>query len=457
SPSTYIFRVNANGAVFSDTAAAVGADYAEYFYTNSAGLLPGETVCVDVLVSNAVKRCDRGADNNVMGIVSTKPSFLGNNLTAAQSDPSHYAVIGMLGQVDAYASAENGPINVGDSLTSASSTPGYAMRADGGASTVGIALESLSSGTGKIKVLISRRNQSLAVEQVESLVADRIAGMKIEDSVNQMVAQSINSLTLLPQLSIAGVVSASSYEVPLSPTMATLFTSTNGTATTSTLENILASDGNVDLYKLATYTLTDLQAVRSDVSALTIRVDSLEARLARLENAASTSEAVGTTTAMVVATSTASSTFGESVAAMSTGLVSDLTSALSSLGSGLHTALAATFGVFDKVFAREVHTDNLCVGSVCVTQEQFLKMVQASGATTTPAVVPPTPPSSSGSGTPTPPPSDTGVSTSPTDTGTSTPVVTPPTDSGSSTPSTDTAVLPPADSTPPADTASTTP
>ncbi|MFA6198757.1 MAG: hypothetical protein WC734_06450, partial [Patescibacteria group bacterium] len=163
------------GTIYAVNGTVQGADYAEYFYSADTRLKPGEVVCVDVERDNAVERCDRGHDNNIMGIVSTNPSITGNNSPAVESDPAHYAVIGMLGQVDAFVSAENGPIRVGDSLTSASSTPGYAMRADAGDSTVGVALESLESGDGKIKVLISRRNKSLAVEQVEQLVTDRIA------------------------------------------------------------------------------------------------------------------------------------------------------------------------------------------------------------------------------------------------------------------------------------------
>ncbi|KKT26493.1 MAG: Hemolysin-type calcium-binding region, partial [Parcubacteria group bacterium GW2011_GWA2_43_9b] len=196
STSGLIFKVDSYGRVYGDGATYnAGADYAEYFYTNSADLQSGEVVCVDLLANNAVKRCERGADNNVMGIVSTKPSFVGNYIKAVEANP------------------ENGPINIGDSLTSASSTPGYARRADGGDSTVAVALESfgqtnpltpLSEGgqisKGKIKVLISRRNKSLAVEEVEALVIERIANMKIEDTVAQMIKQSVDNLNLDPKI-----------------------------------------------------------------------------------------------------------------------------------------------------------------------------------------------------------------------------------------------------------------
>jgi len=64
------------------------------------------------------------------------------------------------------------------------------------------------------------------------------------------------------------------------------------------------------------------------------------------------------------------------------GALSDAFAALSGLSQSgvreLGAAMHATIGAFDKVFAREVHTDKLCVGETCVTQEQFLAMVQAS-------------------------------------------------------------------------------
>ena len=40
-------------------------------------------------------------------------------------------------------------------------------------------------------------------------------------------------------------------------------------------------------------------------------------------------------------------------------------------------AIKATIGVFEKVFAKEVHTDKLCVEDVCVTKEEFLNIVQS--------------------------------------------------------------------------------
>ena len=170
-----------------------GADYAEYFYTNDTNLRAGEVVCVDLESDNAVKRSDRVADPNVMGIVSSNAAIVGNSTWEKEHD-KNYVVVGMLGQVAAMVSSENGEIRVGDSLTSAGE-PGYAMRANAGDSTVGVALEGLDADeeTGVIQVLISRRNKSLTVEQVEEEVTARIAAMEIEDEVDLLMAQAMEA------------------------------------------------------------------------------------------------------------------------------------------------------------------------------------------------------------------------------------------------------------------------
>jgi hypothetical protein len=95
------------------------------------------------------------------------------------------------------------------------------------------------------------------------------------------------------------------------------------------------------------------------------------------------------------ATSTASSIL-DSFATASNALSSALSTALSVITniaqSGVHElgiAVHASLGIFDKIFAKEVHTDNLCVGTVCVTQEQFLRMIQSSGTAAAAVTAPP--------------------------------------------------------------------
>ena len=199
----HIFTVDHNGDgvnvayVNSSNAWTSGsADYAEYYYTVDTDLASGEAVCIDTTRENAVERCTRAADINLMGIISTSPAFLGNAPSEERRDEDpNYVIVGMLGQVPAMVTSENGAINPGDSLTSASQ-PGYIMKANAGDPTVGVALEGLDEAAGTINVLISRKNKSLTVETVEQEVTERIAGMQIEDDVELMVTEAVGTLNL---------------------------------------------------------------------------------------------------------------------------------------------------------------------------------------------------------------------------------------------------------------------
>jgi len=187
-----IFRVRADGAVFAEAYIGTGADYAEYFYTNDTNLAPGEAVCVDVTMPNAVKRCARSGDNNIMGVVSSHPSIVGNNADGRDKDP-HYKIIAMMGQISGKVSTENGAIQIGDSLTGSASA-GHLRKANAGESTVGLAMQNFSADKGNIQILISRRNQSLTVENVEQQVTQNIADMGVQDKVDNMISQAQTSL-----------------------------------------------------------------------------------------------------------------------------------------------------------------------------------------------------------------------------------------------------------------------
>ena len=193
------FRITADGTVYSDNAFnSSGADYAEWFLSSSGRIEPGEVVCVDTARDNAVRRCDRDADGNVMGIVSTKPAFVGNVLRGADGLPvPGYVLVGLIGQVPTKANVEAGEsIRPGDSLTP-SVRPGYARRARAGEATVGVALQALASGEGVVNVLISRRNQSLTAQAVEDRVLQSIEALEIDDKVRIRVQAAINGVDLL--------------------------------------------------------------------------------------------------------------------------------------------------------------------------------------------------------------------------------------------------------------------
>ncbi|HLD32821.1 MAG TPA: hypothetical protein VJB10_04500, partial [Candidatus Peribacteraceae bacterium] len=203
SANNNVFRVTTDGQVRADgSVSGGGADYAEWFYSEGV-LVQGELVCIDVTRDNAVRRCADPADGNLMGVVSSpeQAAFVGNAFWGIDGlQPPHYYLIGLLGQVAAKVTDENGSIRPGDSLTSAS-RDGFARRADSDDPTVGVALQEHESGEGTINVLIARRNSSLTVETVEQQVLETVAAMEIEDEVQILIADAVENLSLEQEIS----------------------------------------------------------------------------------------------------------------------------------------------------------------------------------------------------------------------------------------------------------------
>ncbi len=274
------------GSVYAVNAYTTGADYAEYFYTEDTDLKNGEAVCVDTENDNAIKRCENDGDNNIMGIVSSNPSIVGNRTEEQNSDPDHYKIIGMMGQVAGLVSTENGEIKVGDNLT-ASAIPGYMRKANAGESTVGLAMEDFKGVKGTVQVLISRRNQSLTVEKVEETVLQNIKNMDVEDQVNKIVAEAKTNLDMqientnqtLQEIqdsliqTNSEVASVQALQIKLQKQMDDIMELTNTASefiSTLSISDILYKDafGNLDLGK-GKLTIGDIEAT-GDVKAQNI-------------------------------------------------------------------------------------------------------------------------------------------------------------------------------------------
>jgi hypothetical protein len=210
STNNLVFRIQADGSSFSDNAHSTsGADYAEWFETAASDLKPGDLACIDVTRSNSVKKCSSDGDSNVMGIISTNPSVIGNavkgkTITSEGFGRPGYALVGLIGQIPAKAMADvvstaSGTIiesiRPGDSLAAASK-PGYVRRARAGEATVGVALEGLLMGEGTIKVLIARSNKSITTELMEEKVRSNIAALKIDDEIALSMQKGLESLDL---------------------------------------------------------------------------------------------------------------------------------------------------------------------------------------------------------------------------------------------------------------------
>lgn len=125
-------------------------DVAEDIYSKDE-LENGDVVVIDSENNEHVKKSSKPYDTLAAGIISLNPAFY-----IRTSDTG--VPLALAGRVKAKASAENGPIKRGDLLTT-SSTPGHLMRCETKekclGAMVGKALEPLTSGKGKIMVLVT--------------------------------------------------------------------------------------------------------------------------------------------------------------------------------------------------------------------------------------------------------------------------------------------------------------
>jgi len=127
------------------------ADFAEMLPA-SQELEPGEVLVVGP--DGNLERSSQAYQAAVVGVYSTRPSYLGNSQKLGQEG---YVPLAIAGIAPVKVSAENGPIQPGDLLVSAS-IPGHAMRCQGVETcfgrAIGKAMQPLTSGEGVILVLI---------------------------------------------------------------------------------------------------------------------------------------------------------------------------------------------------------------------------------------------------------------------------------------------------------------
>jgi hypothetical protein len=155
---TRYWRVDRTGkGFFNGGTQASGADFAEQIAVegNEASYEPGDVLVISPEADRVVELSVKAYDTTVLGVYSTDPAVLGG---APDTNNSLKGVpVAIIGIVKCKVSAENGPINRGDLLVTAS-LPGHAMR--GGVNppqgtVLGKAMQSLESGTGIILILVT--------------------------------------------------------------------------------------------------------------------------------------------------------------------------------------------------------------------------------------------------------------------------------------------------------------
>ncbi len=140
---------------------AAGADIAEITpVTEKENLSIGDVVVIDGDDGLRVTRSSKPCDTSVYGIISSyeQASMVIGDDPEGDGIHTHRLPVALIGRVDANVTVENGVIKPGDLLVT-SSTPGHLMKCSDIAKCAGAiagkALESLESGKGMIKILVT--------------------------------------------------------------------------------------------------------------------------------------------------------------------------------------------------------------------------------------------------------------------------------------------------------------
>lgn len=152
------FRVTGDGEVTADGAfTGGGADFAEYLDAvgDPSAYEPGDVLIVSPDQDRAVALATEPYSTAVIGVYSTDPAILGGGRYLDDEGNTDMLPVGIVGIVPVKVSAENGAIQRGDLLTTAS-TPGHAMLATEYApgAILGKAMGELDAGTGIIEVVL---------------------------------------------------------------------------------------------------------------------------------------------------------------------------------------------------------------------------------------------------------------------------------------------------------------
>ncbi|MBW6441644.1 hypothetical protein K0B04_01920, partial [Patescibacteria group bacterium] len=139
--------------------------YAEYFLVEDLDDRPepGDLVSISRIKSQSVAKAT--SPSKAIGVISDTAGFIGNGPLCALEDSScveryeeKNVIVGITGQVNTKVSTKNGPISLGDPLTT-SDIPGVAVKADKSGNIIGHAMQAYTeedtSVVGRIKVFLN--------------------------------------------------------------------------------------------------------------------------------------------------------------------------------------------------------------------------------------------------------------------------------------------------------------
>ncbi|WP_341841143.1 hypothetical protein [Chitinophaga caseinilytica] len=155
-----VARINSAGrGFFNGGTQNSGADLAEAFDVEGAmsAYEPGDVMVISTSSDRKMEKSSEAYSTLVAGVYATKPGVLLTEQEGVE-DVTDQVPVGVVGVIPTKVCDEGGPIRRGDLLVT-SSKAGYAMKADPKklqhGQILGKALQELTSGTGKIKVLVN--------------------------------------------------------------------------------------------------------------------------------------------------------------------------------------------------------------------------------------------------------------------------------------------------------------
>jgi len=184
------FTVDSDGDIAYDGSATTPADYAEAFTVvgQKTDYEPGDFIALSLSESGKVEKSSSAYQTNLVGVYSTRPGIIGTlatDITEYNIEKSNDIPVAVLGRVPAKVSTENGPIKVGDRITS-SSVAGIGMKASQGRDIVGLALEEFdgaSSTTAKILLLV---NPVYATDNLAQATSTPVSNNYYSNVINQI-------------------------------------------------------------------------------------------------------------------------------------------------------------------------------------------------------------------------------------------------------------------------------
>ncbi|MHB1162905.1 MAG: immunoglobulin-like domain-containing protein [Minisyncoccota bacterium] len=297
------------GSIYYNVANTGAYDVAENYRASSA--LPAATL-VGLDANNPGFITTATNATSLLGVVSTAPGLVLGGADGATVGQT-VAPVALSGRVPVTVSLANGPINAGDRLTLSSTTPGVAVKAVRSGQTIGIALAAYSGpGTGTVNMFVSSQYwfapSDFSIDPTTGNVGIGLPGQGTTTPNHTLtVSGDVGAIAFVNTSTRSAKDDISYVDATTSDAMFNQLVNLKVATYRYKIENqndplrlgfiaedaqtiapeVLSPDGKgVDLYKLATFTLSGVQVLAARQADLGARVTSLEERVAKLESGA---------------------------------------------------------------------------------------------------------------------------------------------------------------------------